>query len=57
MDEVETKQYCVAVKVWVRAESAEHAEDIVFDELDYMIGTDKPINGCEVGEAKEDEEL
>lgn len=57
MDEVETKQYCVAVKVWVWAENAEHAEDIVEGEMGFLIGVDNPVAGYEIGEAKEDQEV
>lgn len=56
MDEVETKQYCVTVKVWVWAEDANRAEDIVFDEMEYLVGADTPVRGFEVGQAAEDKE-
>lgn len=56
MDEVETKQYCVTVKVWVWAENANRAEDIVFDEMEYLVGADTPVRGFEVGQATEDKE-
>lgn len=56
MDEVETKQYCVTVKVWVWAENANRAEDIVFDEMEYLVGADTPVSGFEVGQAAEDKE-
>ena len=57
MDEVETKQYCVTVKVWVWAENAEHAEDIVEGEMDFLVGVDNPVAGYMIGEAKEDQEV
>lgn len=56
MDTVETKQYCVTVKVWVWAEDAKHAEDLVFNEMDYLIGVDNSLNGFEMGEVQEDKE-
>lgn len=52
----ETKQYCVKVKVWVWADNAKHAEDIVIDQMEYLLGVDAPVNGFEVGEAHEDKE-
>lgn len=57
MDEVETKQYCVAVKVWVWAEDANHAKQIAIDDMNYLCGLDTPIAGFDIGEAKEDQEV
>ena len=48
MDEVETKQYCVAVEVWVFADNADHAEDIVREEMDWLISVENPICGARV---------
>lgn len=57
MDEVETRQYCVAVKVWVWAEDAKRAQKIAVMSMNYLCGTDAPIAGFDVGEAKENEEV
>lgn len=57
MDEVETRQYCVPVKVWVWAENPERAEEIVFDQMEYLLGADAPVNGFEVSQANEDKEV
>lgn len=48
MDEVKARQYCVAVEVWVVADNADHAEDIVREEIDWLISIDNPICGLRV---------
>jgi hypothetical protein len=55
--EVEPRQYCVTVKVWVWALEPQHAEDIVSDEMKFLTGVDNPIAGFEVGQAEEDKEI
>ena len=54
MDE-ETKQYCVTVKVWVRADDAKRAERITVNNMNYLCGLDA-LAGFDVGEVKESEE-
>lgn len=56
MEEVETKQYCVTVKVWVWAEDAKHAMQIAADDMNYLCGLDTPIAGFDVVEVNEDKE-
>ncbi len=45
MDEVETKQYCVTVKVYTWAEDAHIARDQVMAELSYLCSVDSTITG------------
>ena len=51
MEKVETKQYCVTVKVWVWAEDANRAEDIAKTEINFY-----PAAGYAVVEVNEDKE-
>jgi hypothetical protein len=57
MDEVETRQYCVAVKVWVWAENQTDAKELVIDDMNYLCGLDTPIAGFDVGNVSEDTEV
>jgi hypothetical protein len=57
MDEVETKQYCVTVKVWVWAEDAKRAEKVAVNSMNYLCGSDAPIAGFDVVEVNEDREV
>ena len=57
MDEVETKQYCVTVKVWVWAENQTDAKELVIDDMNYLCGLDTPIAGFDVGNVSEDTEV
>lgn len=57
MSEVETKQYCVTVKVWVWAEDAIDAEELVKDDLKYLCGLDTPVAGFSVKKTEEDLEV
>ena len=54
--EVETKQYCVVLKVWTWAENAKHAEDVAQEEMTYLAKCDNPIAGFAVVESYEDGE-
>jgi len=54
--EVETKQYCVTVNVWVWADDVTHAEKTVEEELDFLHRLDNPVSGFAVIEANEDQE-
>lgn len=56
MEEVETKQYCVTVKVWVWAEDAKLAEKVAVNSMNYLCGSDAPIAGFDVETVKEDKE-
>jgi|APGre2960657373_1045057.scaffolds.fasta_scaffold185762_3 hypothetical protein len=57
MGEVETKQYCVTVKVWVWAENLTDAEKVVIDDMNYLCGLDTPIAGFGVDNVSEDTEV
>lgn len=65
MDEVETKQYCALVKVWVWAKDTKHAEKVVQHEVEYLMsdehvrlgGVDYPVAGFAVVEVNEDGEV
>lgn len=56
MEEVETKQYCVTVKVWVWAEDAKLAEKVAVNSMNYLCGSDAPIAGFDVETVREDKE-
>ena len=53
----ETRQYCVTVKVWVWAFDTQHAEDLVADEMKFLVGVDNPLAGFDVVTAEEDKEI
>ena len=55
--EVEPRQYCVTVKVWVWALDADHAKQIATDDMNYLCGLDTPIAGFDVVTAEEDKEI
>lgn len=55
--EIETRQYCALVKVWVWAENAKHAEKVAIDDMNYLCGLDTPIAGFAVVEVNEDGEV
>lgn len=57
MEEVETKQYCALVKVWVWAEDAKHAEKVAEEEMHYLSKLDSPVAGFAVVEVNEDGEV
>ena len=57
MDEVETRQYCALVKVWVWAEDAKRAEKVAVNCMNYLCGSDAPIAGFAVVEINEDGEV
>jgi len=57
MNEVETRQYCALVKVWVWAEDAKHAEKIAEEEMNFLMGVDNPVAGFAVVEVNEDGEV
>ena len=54
--EVETKQYCVTVNLWVWADDEAHAEKTVEGELDFLHRLDNPVSGFCVIKAVEDKE-
>ena len=53
--EVETRQYCVAVKVWVWASDKDHALDITRYVMRCHL--DQDVAGYEIGNIKEDQEV
>lgn len=55
--EMETRQYCALVKVWVWAEDAKHAEKVAVNCMNYLCGSDAPIAGFAVVEVNEDGEV
>jgi len=55
MDEIETRQYCVTVKVWVWAENAEHAYNIARYVMRCHL--DQDVAGYEIGNVSEDTEV
>ena len=57
MNEVETRQYCALIKVWVWAEDAKHAEEIADGEMKFLVGVDNPVAGYAVVEVNEDGEV
>ena len=66
MDEVETRQYCALVKVWVWAEDAKLAERVAVNSMNYLCGVDSlnatrrsdaPVAGFAVVEINEDGEV
>lgn len=54
--EVETKQYCVTVNVWVWADDEAHAEKVTEEEMNFLTGVDNPVAGFCVIKAVEDKE-
>jgi len=57
MSEVETKQYCALIKMWVWAEDAKHAEKVADEEMKFLVGVDNPVAGYAVVEVNEDGEV
>ena len=55
--EVETRQYCALVKMWVWAEDTKHAEKIAEEEMNFLTGVDNPVVGFAVVEVNEDGEV
>lgn len=55
--EIETRQYCALVKVWVWAEDAKHAEKVAEEEMHYLSKLDSPVAGFSVVEVNEDGEV